>query len=143
VRWGRRAWTALGLLFVASGLVGVVVPGWPTTVWLILALFCFKKGSARLEAWLLGHRLFGPTLRDWDENKWMSVQAKAWSCSCIALFSGGAAWALSSRPWVVAGIAGFGLVGIAYILTRRTKPKGLASATAPIAAPVPSRPGQG
>lgn len=124
MRWGRRAWTALGLLFVASGLVGVVVPGWPTTVWLILALFCFKKGSERLEAWLLDHKLFGPTLRDWDENKWMSAQAKAWSCSCIALFSGAAAWALSSRPWVAAGIAGFGLVGVTYILTRRTKPAG-------------------
>ena len=38
----------LGWIFFAIGAVGVVVPGLPTTPFMILALWAFSNGSERL-----------------------------------------------------------------------------------------------
>src|SRR6185503_10508387 len=58
------------------GAIGVFVPVWPTTIFCILALWCFKKSSRRLENWLLNNRYVGPTLRDWDESGSVSLRTK-------------------------------------------------------------------
>lgn len=126
-RLSRPFFAALGVIFLACGIVGVFVPGWPTTIFCILALACAKRGSARLEAWLLNHKLIGPALRDWDENHWISKRAK-WiaSLSIAAMVSVSAA--IIDRPdpvreWTIRGvIIGAGTFGILYIVTRRTKP---------------------
>jgi|CXWL01.1.fsa_nt_gi uncharacterized membrane protein YbaN (DUF454 family) len=123
----RSVSLCLGLFFLTMGLIGVVVPGWPTTVFTIIALYFFKKSSARLENWLLNHKILGPTLRDWDENKWISSRAKWISCSCILVFSTFACLTINKpdpiRTWGIRGLILAGaLAGISYILTRRTKP---------------------
>ena len=64
----RLGWLALGCLFVGLGMIGAVLPLMPTTIFLILATGCFARSSPRLEAWLLNHPRFGPTLRDWRER---------------------------------------------------------------------------
>lgn len=117
----RSFFLASGLLMLGCGFIGLVVPGWPTTVFWIVALYCFKRSSPRFEAYLLNHPLLGATLRDWDENKWISRRVKAISCGCIFVFSGLAIW-LAPKVSVKAIIAGLAVAGIAYILTRRTKP---------------------
>ncbi len=118
----------LGLFFLTMGLIGVVVPGWPTTVFTIIALYFFKKSSVRLENWLLNHKVLGPTLRDWDENKWISRRVKLISCSCILAFSTFACLTVNkpdlTRTWGIRSLILAGaLTGITYILTRRTKPE--------------------
>ena len=72
----RFGWMVLGWGAVALGLVGVVVPGLPTTVFLILAAFAFGKSSPRARAWLVGHRTFGPSILDWEERGAISPRAK-------------------------------------------------------------------
>jgi uncharacterized membrane protein YbaN (DUF454 family) len=52
----------LGLIFVGLGFVGAFAPLMPTTIFLILAAACFIRSSSRLEAWVLNHPRFGPTL---------------------------------------------------------------------------------
>lgn len=126
-RLSRPFFAALGLIFLGLGIVGIFVPGWPTTVFCILALASAKRGSARLEAWLLNHKLIGPPLRDWDENHWISARVKWIACISIAAMVGISA-AMIHRPdpireWAIRGaILGAGLVGVLYIVTRRTKP---------------------
>ena len=45
VRW---LWTGLGSIFVVFAAIGTVVPGWPTTSWLVAAGFCFGRSSRRM-----------------------------------------------------------------------------------------------
>jgi uncharacterized membrane protein YbaN (DUF454 family) len=62
----RIPYACLGGLMVALGFIGAFVPVMPTTIFLILASWCFARSSPRLEAWLLAHPHFGPTLSAWN-----------------------------------------------------------------------------
>lgn len=60
---------AAGLFFVALGAIGVVLPGLPTTPFLLLAAGCFAKSSPRLYGWLLRNRIFGPLIESWQTHR--------------------------------------------------------------------------
>jgi uncharacterized membrane protein YbaN (DUF454 family) len=64
----RLALRGLGAVCVALAFAGVAIPGMPTTVFLILALWAFARSSPRLHGWLLNHRRFGPGLRAWEAH---------------------------------------------------------------------------
>jgi len=59
---------ALGWVCVALGIIGLVTPIMPGTVFLILAAWLFSRSSPRFEAWLLGHPRLGPNVVAWREN---------------------------------------------------------------------------
>jgi uncharacterized membrane protein YbaN (DUF454 family) len=66
--WLRAVWLLGGALALATGVVGIFLPLLPTTPFVLLAAFCFARGSPRWEAWLLAHPRFGPLVRDWRER---------------------------------------------------------------------------
>jgi len=76
-------WLVLGWTFVGLGLVGLLVPVLPTVPFLIVAAYCFEKGSPRLHAWLLNHKRLGPPLRDWQESRVIRLRAKVLATFCI------------------------------------------------------------
>ncbi|MFN3523163.1 MAG: YbaN family protein [Phenylobacterium sp.] len=80
----RWLFLVLGLVLTGLGIVGAFVPLMPTTIFLILAAACFTHSSPRLEAWLLDHARFGPTLRAWRENGAIPPRAKALACAGMA-----------------------------------------------------------
>ncbi|WP_182345331.1 YbaN family protein [Comamonas koreensis] len=65
---------------LAMGIVGIFVPGLPTTVFVLMAGACAARSSSRLHAWLWHHRLFGGMLRNWAAGGFVSRKAK-WSAS--------------------------------------------------------------
>ena len=103
------------------GAIGVFVPVWPTTIFCILALWCFKKSSSRLENWLLNNRYVGPTLRDWDDRGSVSLRTKF-----IAI---GAIWltilvsiAFIHKLWVQIMLLAIAALLTWYLASRPTKP---------------------
>ena len=88
----RPLYVALGFLCVGLGYIGVIVPGMPSTVFFICAVWAFKRSSPRFEAWLLNHRVFGPTLRDWEESRSITLRTKIvaiamiWVCIGTSIF---------------------------------------------------------
>ncbi|PMU92334.1 YbaN family protein [Pseudomonas veronii] len=69
--FGLLAYVSLGI-----GLVAIVVPGLPTTEFILLAAWAATKSSPRLSAWLEKHRLFGPILFNWRNGKIIARRAK-------------------------------------------------------------------
>jgi uncharacterized protein len=66
----------LGLLLTAVGLAGVILPLLPTTPFLLLAAACFARSSRRCHCWLIGHPLFGPTIRQWQQERTLPRRSK-------------------------------------------------------------------
>ena len=74
---------AAGILSVALGLIGVVVPVLPTTPFLLLAAACFVRSSPRLHHWLLHNRFFGEVLRRYRAGEGLSLAHKVVSLSLL------------------------------------------------------------
>lgn len=74
--WLRWSLLAFGWANVGLGLVGVFVPGLPTTVFLLIAFWAFSKSSARFQTWLWEHPRLGPPIRDWHEHRVIPLKAK-------------------------------------------------------------------
>ena len=64
-------WSCVGLAFI-----GTFVPGIPTTIFLIVALWAFAKSSKKFHSWLLNHKKFGPILQNWESHKVVPHKAK-------------------------------------------------------------------
>lgn len=116
----RVPFLLLGLSLVGVGYVGVFVPGVPTTICLICAVWAFKRSSPRFESWLLNHAIFGQTLRDWEEHKAITKRTKIVAIVTMAVFVGISVF-LIHRLWVQLLIVAITLCVAIYIATRKTK----------------------
>ena len=84
---------------LAMGVIGIFVPGLPTTVFVLIAGACAARSSPRMHAWLWQHRLFGSMLRNWAAGGFVSRRAK-WSaavtmavCAAVVLLAPMPVWA--------------------------------------------------
>lgn len=96
--WLRALWIAAGAMAFVSGVVGIFVPLVPTTPFILLAAFCFSRGCARCEAWLLAHPRLGPLVRDWRERHAIPLRAKQLATVMMAIGCA-VAWPQLPSPW--------------------------------------------
>ncbi|MBD0413614.1 YbaN family protein [Oryzicola mucosus] len=117
----RSGYLVLGFLMLALGVIGAVLPVMPTTIFLILAAWFFGRSSPRLEAWLLNHRRFGPSLRAWREEGAIPRRAKL--LACLGMASGYGIFFITVQPglWLALGVAVF-MLGSAFYVTTRPEP---------------------
>lgn len=73
----------LGLLSLALGIIGIILPGLPTTPFLLLASYSFIKSSPRLHRRLLNSR-FGDHIRKYEENPGLHKKTKIYVIFLIA-----------------------------------------------------------
>lgn len=118
----RLFWISLGLIALALGLAGVVLPLVPTTPFMILAAACFAKSSPRLHNWLLTHPSFGPAIHNWRLHRAIAPKAKRLSLIAMAV-----AFAISlalGLSWQILAVQGFVLVAMGgWIWTRPDGPQ--------------------
>ena len=118
----RMLWNIAGLTFFAIGVVGAFLPLLPTVVFMLLAAFCFARGSQRLHGWLMNHRRFGPAIHDWQRHGAIRRPAKRMALVAIALsFAlsvgfGLTDWVLAVQAMVLGGVS-------VFILTRPEGPR--------------------
>tara|TARA_B100001758_G_scaffold70672_1_gene59530 strand:- start:224 stop:655 length:432 start_codon:yes stop_codon:yes gene_type:complete len=108
-------WILLGSFFVMIGAIGAVVPGLPTTLFLILAAACYIRSSQKLYDWLIKNKTFGPYLKDYREGKGMPKNAKILAVSMIIIFAGYAVIFAIEDLAIRILVAAFGLIGIFYV----------------------------
>jgi uncharacterized membrane protein YbaN (DUF454 family) len=113
----RILFAALGMLSVTLGIVGVFVPGLPTTVFVIAASYLFARSSPTLERWLEGNRWLGPSLHRFRETRGMPRKSKM-----LALASMWTGIGLSTHALATLGLGAqvlviaLGVVGSATLL---------------------------
>ena len=66
----------LAALFFVLAVFGVVLPGLPTTPFLLLTSYFLVRSSPRLNSRLLRSRTFGPLLRDWNRHRAIRPRVK-------------------------------------------------------------------
>ncbi len=93
--FGLLAYVSLGI-----GLIAIVIPGLPTTEFILLAAWAATKSSPRLSAWLENHRLFGPILINWRNGKIIVRRAKI-SATVSMLFCAGLMLYVLDHEWPV------------------------------------------
>ena len=72
----KPIYNAAGVLALLLGILGLFLPLLPTTPFLLLASWCFARGSERLHHWLLSHRVFGEYLRNFEAGCGIPLKAK-------------------------------------------------------------------
>ena len=82
-RAARSALFAMGWILLGLGVVGLVLPLMPGTVFLIGAAACFARSSPRFERWLLTHPKLGPTIADWRSHSVIPLRAKIIAVSAM------------------------------------------------------------
>jgi uncharacterized membrane protein YbaN (DUF454 family) len=123
MRMTRPVWLTIGVVCVATGAAGVVLPLLPATPFLLLAAYAFARSSPRLHGWLLDHAHFGPLIQDWREQGSIARRTKVVSLAVMAatlLLS----FALQVPLWIIA-IQAAALAGsAAFIVTRPERGRG-------------------
>ena len=72
----RIIWFMLGFTVMCIGLVGIVVPGLPTTPLMILAAACFAKSSQKFYDWIINNKMFGHHVKNYREGKGIPKKSK-------------------------------------------------------------------
>jgi uncharacterized membrane protein YbaN (DUF454 family) len=107
----RHFWGIAGAICVALGVIGIPLPLFPTTPFLLLAAFCFARGSPRMHQWLVEHAHFGPPIRAWQDHRAVSRSAK-WAITVALLGAVGIGWWVGVPYWAVLIHAGIVLAGL-------------------------------
>lgn len=72
-----------GLIFVTLGTIGIFVPGLPTTIFMILAAYCFVRSSEKLYRWVIENKFVGDKVKHFMETKTIPLRGKIHSISAM------------------------------------------------------------
>jgi uncharacterized membrane protein YbaN (DUF454 family) len=111
----RHAFLAAGFVFLGLGMLGLVLPVLPATPFVLLAAACFARASERFYNWVLNHRVFGPTVREWRRHRSIPYRVKL---GAIALMAASLATSIVFfvRPaWLQAVLAALGVLLAAWL----------------------------
>ncbi|RPI52915.1 MAG: DUF454 domain-containing protein [Acidobacteria bacterium] len=76
---GRTLFVGFGILSTVLGVVGIIVPGLPGTVFVIAASYLFARSSPPLDRWLRQNRWLGLILQRFAETGGMTRASKAFA----------------------------------------------------------------
>jgi uncharacterized membrane protein YbaN (DUF454 family) len=123
-RLPRLFYLIMGWFFTVIGLIGIPVPGLPTTPFLLLASFFFVRSSKKFFIFLLKLPVAGPRLKRYLKGFGMTLGEKIGAIT-IGWLGMGAGWyfGMRDRPWSIYMFAGLALIQlIAMIRIKTYKP---------------------
>ena len=113
---------SLGLFLAGLGLAGVIIPGLPTTIFMILAAACFFRSSTKMYEWVINHPLFGASVLRFRSGEGMPLKAKysaiiiMWFFISVSIFG----FLYLHSLWIKAIIILSGFIGTIFIIKQPT-----------------------
>jgi uncharacterized protein len=105
-----------GIGCMGMAYLGSILPGLPTTPWLLLASGCFARSSPRLHRWLLRSPIFGKLLRDWHEHRGIRKHVKMFTV-CLVILACSFSILFTPVPMAVKVVIGIcGLIGLTVVV---------------------------
>ncbi|CAN5192733.1 YbaN family protein [soil metagenome] len=106
----------LGTLFVALGVLGMFLPLLPTTVFLLMAAYCYSHSSERFHTWLLNNRLCGSYIRNYKTGKGISIRQKVSTIAMLWASIGFSMWIIGGGFWLTLLLGGIAVGVTIHIL---------------------------
>jgi len=75
-RLSQVFWFFSGFIIMSIGLVGIIVPGLPTTPLMILAAACYARSSQKFYDWIINNKMFGHHVKNYREGKGIPRKSK-------------------------------------------------------------------
>lgn len=117
----RKAFLVIcGSLSVGLGFLGILLPGLPTTPFLLVAAGCYARSSDRLYNRLLNSRRFGPFIRRFQEEHAIPRRSKVRAISIMwsmILLSGLTAVTTPAGRIILASLGAIGTLSVLLIKT--------------------------
>lgn len=113
-------WVMLAGLSFSIGVLGIFLPLLPTTVFMLIAIYCASRGSPRFEAWIRSRHYVGPLLVTWEQERAIPKRAKIFAVCTIALSAMITVWSLGPS-WLSGAVVAL-LMLIALWLATRPEP---------------------
>jgi len=89
-----------GTLFVGLGVLGMILPLMPTTVFLLLAAYCYSKSSERFHSWLLNNSWCGEYIRNYQTGRGMTIRQKTSTMAMLWPSIGFSMWFVGGAWWL-------------------------------------------
>ncbi|TKB45416.1 DUF454 domain-containing protein [Thalassotalea mangrovi] len=118
----RYLFLILGLVMVGLATLGAILPGLPTTPFVLVAAACFAKSSPRLHTWLRQNPVFGPLIINWQQHRCVSLRAKVLAVAMIIGFGGYSLFFAITNLWLQITVAIFLGIGLTVVLSLKTCP---------------------
>lgn len=119
----RPLFLVSGCIALSLGIIGIFLPLLPTTPFVILAAYCFSKGSKSLHQWLLNDRLFGSIIKNWEQHGVIRPHVKIISALVMIGTLSYPVFFLDFHPLIKGSAITVCLVVILFLLTRPSRPR--------------------
>lgn len=111
----RVVYVALAMLFLALGLVGVVLPGVPTTPFLLLMSYSLVRSSPWLHDRVVRLPVVGRPIREWREERGIRLHIKLIASFMVCAVVGGSLWSRSIHLPFKAAIVVLAALGLGVV----------------------------
>lgn len=105
----RMVLLVLGSIALVLGIIGIFLPGLPTTPFILVAAACYARASERFYRWLLLNPTFGPLIAEWRHHRSIPWRVKWLAITLMSLTICVSIWTFSGKPWLQGLLAFIGL----------------------------------
>lgn len=114
-------WLLIGAIAFVLGAIGIPLPGWPTTIFWIIAAYCFANSRPEWRDWIYARPGVGKIVEDFNERGVMSRTSKIAAFSGMAI-GGGIATFILWRQWHWLGAIWVTIaIGALLVASRKTE----------------------
>lgn len=107
-------WT-IGSIALLLGIIGIFLPGLPTTPFVLLAAACYARASEPFYRWLIANPTFGPLIVEWRRHHSIPFRVKVVGITLMSLTICASMWTFSALPWLQGLLATIGIVTAAVL----------------------------